>query len=159
MLVETSAHRTRAMREYPIHIDDVASVVRLARQAIANTDLQATGPSSFGFNIEPVYNQNSGESAFTYLGQRLFARASDLNEKWGSVGGSGKLVVHEENWRWTISLEPRFQAIDTEKVFLSANLHVPEPRMPDEGEMKAMLERLWVGVHDLIARLDERGHE
>ena len=159
MLMETSAHRTRAMREYPASIDDVDSVVQLTTQAIANTDLQAAVPSSFGFNIELVYNQDSGENAFTYLGQRLFARASDLNEKWGHVGGSGKLVAHEGNWEWTISLEPRFQAADAEKVFLSANLHVPESRMPNAGEMKTMLERLWTGVHDLIAKLDGRDHE
>ena len=159
MRVEASAHRTRAVREYPAQIDDVASVVRLARQAIASTDLQGAVPSSFGFNMELVYDQDSGEDAFAYLGRRLFARASDLHEKWGHAGGSGKLVVREGIWQWTINLEPRFQAADTTKVFLGANLHVPEPRMPDDGDMEMMLRELWGRAHEVIENLDGRDHE
>lgn len=158
MRMEASAHRTRVVREYPSEIDDVGSVVRLARLAIDNTVLQEAVPSSFGFNLEMVYDQDSGESALTYLGGRLFARASDLHERWGQVGGFGRLVVREGTWQWTINLEPRFQAADTTKVFLGANLHVAEPRMPDDGDMEVLLRELWRRVHEVIENLDGRDH-
>lgn len=158
MFVEASAYRTRAVQEYPAHINDVASVVRLVSHAHAITDLQGAIPSAFGFNIELVYNQNTGEDARTYLGQRLFSHANDLNAQWSHVGGSGKLFALEGALQWTVTLEPRLQAVDTSKVFLSANLHVPEARMPDDRDMTMMLRKLWVGAHDLIGNLDRRGH-
>ena len=110
MFVGDLAHRTRAARQYPAHIDDVASVVRLVGHAIASTDLRGAVPSSFGFNMELVYDQDSGQDALSYLGRRLFARVSDLHETWGHAGGSGKLLVREGTWQWTIALEPRLQA-------------------------------------------------
>jgi hypothetical protein len=158
MRMEASAHRTRVLREYPADIDDVASVVRLTRQASDSTDLQGAVPSSFGFNLELVYDQDSGEPALAYLGARLFAGASHLHERWGQVGGFGKLVVPEGTWQWTIQLEPRFQAPDTTKVFLGANLHVAEARMPDEGDMEVLLRELWGRVHEVIENLDGRDH-
>ena len=159
MRVEASAHRTRVVREYPADIDDVASVVRLARQAIDSTNLQGALPSSFGFNMELVYDQDSGEAALAYLGRRLFVRAGDLHENWGHAGGSGQLVVREGTWQWTFKLEPRFQAADTTKVFLGANLHVPEPRMPDDGDMEMLLRELWGRAHDVMVNLDGKDDE
>ena len=159
MFVEASAHRTQVVREYPAHVDDVASVVRLARHAIASTDLQEAAPSSFGFNIDLVYDQNSGQDALSYLGRRLFIRVSELHEKWEDAGGSGKLLVREGGWQWTIRWEPRLQARDTTKVFLGVNLHVSEARMPDDGEMEMMLRELWRRAHGLIENLDGRDHE
>ena len=159
MLVETSVHRTRAARQYPAHIGDVASVVRLVRHAIASTDMQGAVPSSFGFNMELVYDQDSGQDALSYLGRRLFVRASDLHETWGHADGFGKLLVREGTWQWTITLEPRLQARDTTKVFLGVNLHVPEARMPDGGEMEMLLRELWNRAHGLIENLDGRDHE
>lgn len=159
MLVETSAHRTQLARQYPANIDDVASVVRLVRLAIASRDMHGAVPSSFGFNLELVYDQDSGQDALSYLGRRLFARASDLHETWGQAGGSGKLLVHEGIWQWTIILEPRLQDRETTKVFLGLNLHVPEARMPDDGEMEMLLRELWGRAHGLIENLDGRDHE
>ncbi len=158
MFVETAKHTTRVVREYPGQVDDVESVVRLAGLAATNTNLQEESPAAFGFNIDMVYDQDSGEAARTYLGRRLFVRANELNERWTHVGGAGKLFAHEEGWQWTITLEPRLQVAETTKVFLSANLHVPEARMPDDNEMKDMLRRLWRGAHDLIENLDRRDH-
>ena len=159
MIVETSSVRTRVARQYPANIEDVESVVSLSKHAIASTDLQGTVPSSFGFNMELVYDQDSGQNAHSYLGRRLFSRASDLHEEWGYVGGSGKLLVHEEAWRWTINLDPRFQAADTSKVFLGANLHLSEARIPGDDEMDMLLRELWNRVHGLIENLDGRNHE
>ena len=159
MRMETSAHRTRVVREYPVQIDDVESVVQLARHAIESTDLQGAVPSSFGFNLELVYDQDSRETALTYLGRRLLVRVGDLHENWGQAGGSGKLVVREGTWQWTINLEPRLQAPDTTKVFLGANLHVPEARMPDDGDMEMLLRQLWGRAHEVIENLDGTDHE
>ena len=86
MLVESSAHRTRAARQYPAHIDDVASVVQLMRHAIASTALQGAVPSSFGFNLELVYDQDSGQNAPSYLGRRLLGSRERSAREMGAGG-------------------------------------------------------------------------
>lgn len=159
MLVESSVHRTRVVRQYPSHIDCVASVVRLMKHAITCTDTPGVVPSSFGFNLELVYDQDTGQDALSYLGQRLFVGASDLHETWEDAGGSGRLFVREGICEWAVALEPRLQARDTTKVFLGLNLHVPETRVPDDGEMEMLLRKLWGRAQNLIENLDGRNHE
>lgn len=159
MFVETTGGRTRVAREYPASIDDVPSVVRLARQAVACTDLQGAVPSSFGFNLELVYDQDSGQNALSYLGGRLFAPPSRLHAPWERAGGSGKLLVREGIRQWTIVLEPRLQVTDTSKVFLGVNLHVAQARMPDDEEMEMLLRELWDRAHGMIENLDGMDHE
>ncbi len=157
IILETSASQTRVRREYPDAMDDVALVVRLLSQAIASSDIQDRKPSAFGFNTQIVYDQDSGENAIFYLGRRLFVSGSDLHENWSRTGGFGKLVVSEGPWQWTMNFEPRLYAPNTTKVFLNTNLHVTEARLPDEVEMKNLMEELWRRSYALIDAIDGRG--
>lgn len=158
MTLETSPHRTRVVKEYPSAIEDVALVVQLATQAIADTDLQGGAPSAFGFNLQMVYDQDSGENAIRYLGSRLFIPTRDLHEQWGLVGGFGKLLFQEGPRQWTIALEPRLNALNAEKVFLDINLHVSVARLPEASEMEMLMRNLWNQAHDLIETIDGRGN-
>ena len=107
MTVETVASRTRVLREYPAGIEDVSLVAQLVTQAIAATDLQGKAPSSFGFNIQIVYDQDSGEPQSTTWGgvssivRGIFMSAggqsADL-ERWYSERALG-------NGRWLLSLD------------------------------------------------------
>ena len=159
IVFETSAHRTRVVREYPSSVDDLPLLVRRAAQAVSVSDLQGRAPASFGCNIQLVYEQDSGQNATGYLGRRLFIPTADLHEHWGLAGGFGKLLIEEGSWRWTITLEPRFNDSKTTKVFLDINLHVPERRMPDETELETLLGDLWNRAHSLIGIIDGRAHD
>lgn len=154
MTVETSAARTRIAREYPAGIEDVGLVSRLIAQAIEATDLEGNAPAAFGFNIQIVYDQDSGEPATHYLGRRLFHPAENLRENWVKVGGFGKLIFQEGNRRWTIALEPRMQDPNTTKVFLDVNLHVPEARLPSLDDVDSLLREVWSRAHSLIEAID-----
>ena len=123
---ETSPLRTVIEREYPVTIDDVTSISHLASQVLGITNLGDDVPSAFGFNIHLVYDQSSGENAAHYLGRRIFASADDLGGQWNLSGGFGKMIFEEGTRRWVVTLEPRFNANDTTKVFLETNLHVSE---------------------------------
>lgn len=157
MALETFPDRTRVRREYPDSIDDAASVARLLSQAIANSDIQDRAPSSFGFNMQIVYDQNSGEDAISCLGRRLFVSATGLHEKWSKTGGFGNLVLRDGPRLWRIGFEPRLHAPDTTKVYLGTNMHAAEARLPDEGEVTRLMEELWRRSHDLIDTMDGRG--
>lgn len=152
--LETSAQLTQAKREYPSTIDDIASVARLMAHAIDCTDLDGMTPPAFGFNIEMVYDQGSGDTAYEYLGRRIFSSVRQVSERWGKAGVSGKIFFEEDTAQWTITLEPRLQSHTTTKIFLAINLHISEARLPDEKEMNSRMRILWDQAHSLIETID-----
>ena len=139
ILVEVSQRRSRVTKEYPAGIDDVALVADVASRALESTTVEEPTVSGHGFNFAMVYSDDSGEEALRYLGRRIFAPPAFVPERWTSFGGQGKLIFQEGVRRWTITLEPRLQAPNTQKVFLDINLHVPEPGVPSRDEMEAQL--------------------
>ncbi len=154
MFVEINPPKTRFVMEHPDSLEKATLLVKLVERAY---EIGAkTAPSSFGCNVDWVYNLPSGENARSYLGRCLFSDASALNTQWTHVGGQGKLFAHEGEYKWTIALEPRFQKADAKKMFLAANLHVDEARIPDGAEVKKLLEKIWNDSNTLIERLDRR---
>lgn len=159
ILVEVSERRSRVTKEYPAEIDDVALVARLASQALASTTVEDPGLSAHGFNFAMVYSDESGEDALRYLGRRIFAPPAFVPEGWTSLGGQGKLKFEDGPRQWTITLEPRLQVPNTQKVFLDINVHVPEAGSPGEDEMAAQLRMLWDRAHTLIEAIDANVHD
>ncbi len=154
LAVETSPARTRVLREYPTGIDDVGLVSRLTEQAIAATDLQGESPAAVGFNIQIVYDQDSGVPATQYLGSRLFHPVENLLEDWIQVGGFGKLIFQASDRQWTLNLQPRMHAPNTTKVFLDVNLQLSEAQLPTKKELDSSLKELWTQAHSLIQTID-----
>lgn len=153
--VDTSAIRSKITKEYPAAIEDVASVAKVAAQAVSVTSDQDLVASAHGFNISMVYNNESHENAIQYLGRRIFAPPAFLTERWSSVGGYGRLKFKDEMREWTVTLEPRHQNLDTSKVFLDINLHMPvQGPPPVENEMHHNLKELWEYAHTLIEAID-----
>ena len=154
LTVEAASARTRVSREYPEDVKDVSLVAQLAKQAIAATDLHGKVPSSYGFNIQMVYDQDSGEDALRYLGRRLFHPEGSLDERWEPSGGFGRMVFREGDWTWRVGLEPRLQATDTTKVYLDLNLNIPEARLPETDDVTALMREQWYRAHALIETID-----
>ena len=153
ILIETSAARTRFVKEYPENLEDALSIARLSSLA-APVEEGAPEPSTYGFNLHLVYEQDSGESATLYLARRLLSYHKVSYENWTPYGGSGRLVFDDGPRRWTIKLEPRFQDENTPLVFLDMNLHVAVAGFPDDGETARWMTNLWARAHALIESLD-----
>ena len=154
MLIETSVVRTRFVKEYPADVDEALSVVRLAQLAIP-TEGDFPVPSAIGFNLNLVYEQDSGESATHYLATRLFNFRRVLPEPWTLFGGFGKLIFEHDASRWTIGIEPRFQDENTPLVFLDMNVHVPVEGYPSNAETTERLRNVWARAHALIEMIDD----
>ena len=154
ILVEVSGRRSRVTKEYPATIDDVALVAQVASRALESSTVEEPVVSAHGFNLAMVYSDESGEKALPYLGRRIFAPPAFVPEGWTSFGGQGKLRFQDGVRQWTITLEPRLQAPNTQKVFLDINLHVPEAGVPQEDEMETQLRALWEQAHGLMNAID-----
>ena len=154
ILVEVSQRRSRFTKEYPGGVDDVALVADVASRALESTTVEEPAVSAHGFNLAMVYRDASGEEALPYLGRRIFAPPAFAPDGWTSFGGQGKLKFQDGVRQWTITLEPRLQAPNTQKVFLDVNLHVPEAGVPSQDEMEAQLRALWEQAHGLMNAID-----
>ena len=154
ILVHVFPSRSTIAREYP-SFEDLGRLAEVAGYAIAKTDLEDRRPQAFGYNIELVYDQDSGLPAVRYLADRLFAAEISGNEGWQLIGGAGRLVFDEDGKPRSITIEPRFDDRAATKISMSLNVHENEQRLPDEGEIKDALEETWRQAHEFVNRLDE----
>ena len=151
-----SSSRSTISREYPDN-SDLARLAQVAALAIESTDLGGQSSQAFGYNIEMVFNQDTGQSSVQYLGERLFDYGQLGKEGWDLVGGRGQLIFRNAVGQWTVSVEPRFGEESTSRFFLSLNLHKNEQRLPPEDEITKSLEEIRQEALAFVDRLDKRG--
>ena len=153
IVLNLSPARSSIAREYPGE-GDLVPLAKVVAQAIDCTDLGEQLPRAFGYNIEIVFTQTSGQPAIQYIGERLFGRQSLGKSGWELVGGTGQLIFADGIRQWTINVQPRPGDVDTSRVVLALNLHKDEQRFPTEGEIKDSLEEAWNEAKEFMNRLD-----
>ena len=117
--LELSRSRSSISRDYPLR-GDLLRLAEVAGHAISNSTLEVGRLRAIGFNIELIFDQHSGASAFEYLSRRLFAVDPLGGKDWQLMGGAGRLIFNDSGRRWTISVEPRFNDATESRVFLTA---------------------------------------
>lgn len=153
--LELSPVRSVIEREYPEE-DDLDRLAKVAGHALSNTASPGT-PQSFGFNVDIVYGTDSSQPASRYIAERLQAGNLALDDDWHLEGGSVRLAYRGGDTLWTIRLEPRFQELNTPKLFFSLNLHREEQRTPSQDEITERLRAVWQTAQRIMARFDEVG--
>ena len=153
--LELFPSRSTIGREYPTY-EELDRLAQVADYAISKTDSGSQELKAFGYNVELVYSQDSGNSSLRYLGDRLFAPNIPSSEGWVRVGGAGRMIFESNGARWMITVEPRFNDEAEARVFLSLNLHIAKQTLPEEAEIKASLQQAWKEAHNFTAYLDQR---
>ena len=151
-----SSSRSTIAREYPDK-SDLARLAQIATLAIGNTSWVDQTIQAFGYNIEMVFDQSSGQPAIRYIGERLFGQQSFGKAGWDPSGGTGQLVFIGDDGQWTITIRPQLGDNATTRVLLALNLHKDEQRFPDENEISTSLEMIWNEAVSFVNRLDELG--
>ena len=150
-----STSRSTIGREYPQRTD-LSRLAEVATQAISFTDLSDQELRAYGYNIEMVFDQNSDERAFLYIGNRLFGHMPDIEGRWTFEGGAGRIVFNDAVARRTFSVEPRFNDESTSRVFLSLNLHKNDQALPTRKEIEDSLDSIWSEAEEFMRQLDAR---
>ena len=75
--VESSQLRFVVERVYP-EKEGLDRIAELAGMAFSHANLNSIAPSSFGYNIELVFDQDSGDTALEYLAKRIFSNNPDI---------------------------------------------------------------------------------
>ena len=152
--VVLSQGRSIVVQEYP----DLTGLNQLAE--IARTAIDQTPPSeeilvAVGFNIELVYDQESGMTASAYIADRLLSEDAFKSDGWQLTAGANRTVIDANGPRITQSVAPRFNDASTTKIFASLNLHTETNQMPHHSEIVASLRYAWELIHDFPVRFDE----
>lgn len=153
ILVTSSSLRSSVERQYPM-FEDLERLAQVTACAVGASGLTGQPVSAYGVNVDLVYDQTSGESAQTYLAQRLLSSAMTISNAWSLVGGSAKLVFNDDGRRWTATLEPRLGDEVTTKVYLGLNLHCTDQQIPTMDELSTLLTDVWEQAHGLVDRVD-----
>ena len=152
--LELSPSRSAINRDYPSGKNDLCTLAEIAGLAIESTSPDTA--RAVGYNIELIYDQDSGTPASQYLAQRLFNADLISSDTWRLVGGAGRIIFDENGHSWRISIEPRFNDETSSRVFLSLNLHIGKDHLPEEREIEQYLRSAWDQAHNFADLLDAR---
>ena len=154
--ITVQGSRSTVLWQHP----DEANLSRLAEiTAIAlGISGQTTGNAeAVGYNVELIFEQDSGQPAGRYLGERLFDYSALEKEAWPLLGGAGRIVFGSSQESRMFTADSRFGEDQTTRVFISANLHLAGARIPNEGEVRESLQTIWGDAHRFMERLDQKG--
>ena len=153
-----SSARSSITREFPATNNLEAEISRFAQIvecALPVEDGPSTARHNFGFNAELVFDQDDSPTAFEFLGERLL-RSERLAPPSGQfVGGACRMIFVDELGQWTYNLEPRFNDLQSSRVFISVNLHYVERPLPHGKEISDAILQMVSGAVNLMNRLGE----
>lgn len=137
--IEVSRVRSVISRDYPAGSKDLARIAEVYELADGpNSD----GVKAYGVNFEFTVQQTSSMPTGQYLGVTLLNTAAiERAAKMRLIGGAAKLILQgPDDQRWTFTLEPRFNDPDTDRVFLSLNVHVDRESPPTVEQLRHLLD-------------------
>ena len=144
--------RSTISREYPAE-RDLERLGDVAASAIESSNLKAQQLRAFGFNINLVFEIRSGETAIQFIGSRMFTPDPFGHVGFRFLGGQCKLHLRRDGLNWNITVEPRRGDLNTNRVFVSLNLHKDESKIPSRTLIAESLKEVWTQAHSIVSSL------
>lgn len=141
-------------QEYP-NREGLAQLTEIAGQAIDHTRDVDEMLGAIGFNIDLMYDQDSGVEASAYIADRLLTEDAFGSGGWRLAAGANRSIIQTDGQRITQIVAPRFNDPSTTKIFMSLNLHTETTKMPDLSEVLASLQHAWALIHKFPVEFDQ----
>lgn len=160
--ISSFADRTTVVKEFPSLDDpgpDWRRFARVATLAHEATEDASENARAFGYNFGFVFDVDSEQSAPDFLARRTLSGHPLGNPAWELIGGAVMMMFGDGSRRWTFNIQPQ-PAGDPASTMLAldVNMHVEEPRIPEEQEIDSALNEIWDEVHAFVGRLAEVEH-
>ena len=147
--------RSTVLRQHPEGID-LPRLAEITSLALSLSQLKIEVVEAVRYSVELVFEQDSGQVAGRYVAERLF----DYQPGEGDLplwGGAARMVFGTPEVKQIFTVESRFGDDQTSRLFISANLHLEDRRIPSEDEIRESLEQIWRDAHRFMERLDQKG--
>ena len=136
IFMDMTANRSRIRQEYPLE-EKFPALAELSSRTIQLTDKPLGNIGAHGYNVEIAYDQSSGRSAFSYIGEKAFAGLPAI-DNWNLIGGLAAFrFVDSDGTTRNIHIEPRFRSDTFHRVYLHLNLHFDRHHVPEATEIEA----------------------
>lgn len=152
--VMLSPGRSIIAKDYP-ELSELDQLADIAIAAIDHTHDSDERLVAVGFNVEVVYDQDSGMTASAYISERLLSDHAFKSDGWQLTVGANRTSVEPNGLSINQSVAPRFNDVTSTKVFTSLNLHAETNMMPSHPEIVASLRHAWNSIHEFPVRFDE----
>ena len=150
--IEVSVQGSRLIinRYYPSE-EDLPTLARISNATLTLLDQPI---EAIGYNVDLVFEQDSGRSAERYLGERLFRHGKLDGDDWPLWGGSGTMVFGSSRERKSFTVAPRLDDEKTTRVLVEANYHVVGGQTPLEAGMSESLAIVWKDAFRVMELVD-----
>ena len=149
IMLDLNPGRSTITRNYPDEAS-LGTLSQIASLAIAASNLTGQELRAFGFNIEAVYRLTSEENAVQFLASRILVPNLFRQTGFQLVGGSPRLRLERDGNLWNFTIEPRLGDPNSNRIFISLNLHVEGDTMPSEGDIRESLKQVWDQAHAIV---------
>ena len=122
--------------------------------ALNLSDVNTSGPIDYEYLVEMTYTQDSGKPSEQYLADALLRPGTISISGLSAVGGSARLNYNSPSGLITIILEPRFNRMGTNKVFLGMNLRTTQTGLPQADQIYACFITMWEYAEQIAACVD-----
>lgn len=146
-------------RQHPER-SDLAEFADAIFACVTNSTLgEDDEPEAYGYNMEFVFEQDSGLPAGEYLASQMLGEAIVADEIPWEFGGAGfELRLDEEGGRtWTFEVQPRFWEKETPRVFVKVNHHRDKHSLPNRREILEDLNLTWDRSQMLLNSIAQGG--
>lgn len=141
--------------DYPT-LDTLPRLSAVISRALEYSQETAQMPRAFGYNMELVCRQDSGDVASAYISKRVFSSAA-FHPEWQLVGGRGQMhFTDKDGRRWQVALAPRLEDESAHRIYLRLNLHLAEQRLPSPQEILDSMNSCWIHAGEFLSHLDSR---
>ena len=155
LICQDRAQLSQRSSPAPTSLDEELSrFAEVAEQAFTITGLPKEIRYDFGYNADVVFDQDSGQTALEFLGERLLNHSIFSEAGRQFVGGACRVTVTDEHGQWNYTLEPRSGDLQRRRVFVGTNLHNDQQRLPGKEEISNAIGEVVNSVEDLMRRLD-----
>ena len=151
-----SPSRSSVTREFPAVSNLKADAERFAHivnSAVTVGNVPDGGWHDFGYNAEMVFDQDQSSTAVEFIGERLFKSENIESPGRRFFGGACRLIILDELGQWTYNLEPRFNDLQTPRIFANVNLHSAQRPLPLGTQVTDAILQTVSGVQELMDRI------
>lgn len=139
--------------EYP-DANGLQRLSEVATLAIEVSNYHGRPLPAYGFNVDAVYRFAPGVTAGAFMSRRIFV--PNLLPEHQLIGGTAVLNTIRNGRNWQIALQPRFQDLSSDRLFMTLNLNFANTNTPSIDRIRKRFTEVWENAHTILDHFNDK---